>query len=146
MQIEFRLDPECREPRLIILADKLDDEINALIKKLSTEQPKHIAGFNDSTVTMLHHDDIYRVFSADGKVYAETQSQKYTLRLRLYEMEQRLESAPFVRISNSELINLNKVRCFNLSFVGTIRVTLSNGTVTYVSRRFVSKIKHKLGM
>ena len=52
----------------------------------------------------------------------------------------------FVRISNSEIINLKKVSGFDLSFVGTICVSLSNGTVTYASRRYVSKIKDLLGM
>ena len=35
---------------------------------------------------------------------------------------------------------------YDLSFAGTICVTLSNGTVTYVSRRFVAKIKQLLGI
>ena len=35
--------------------------------------------------------DIYRIFAASGKVFAETNHGEYTLRLRLYEMEQRLE-------------------------------------------------------
>lgn len=52
----------------------------------------------------------------------------------------------FARISNSDIVNLKKVKEFNLSIVGTICVKLSNGTVTYVSRRFVSKIKQILGI
>ena len=48
--------------------------------------------------------------------------------------------------TNSEIINLNRVNNFDLSFTGTICVKLSNGTVTYVSRRYVSKIKKILGM
>lgn len=46
----------------------------------------------------------------------------------------------------SEIINLKKVRGFDLSFTGTICVSLSNGTVTYVSRRYVAKIKQLLGL
>ena len=45
-----------------------------------------------------------------------------------------------------KIINLRKVKGFDLSFAGTICVTLSNGTVTYVSRRFVAKIKQLLGI
>ena len=81
-----------------------------------------------------------------GKVYAETKNDAFLLRLRLYEAEQRLANASFVRISNSEIINLKKVRGFDLSFTGTICVSLSNGTVTYVSRRYVAKIKQLLGL
>ena len=48
--------------------------------------------------------------------------------------------------SENEIINLKKVRGFDLSFTGTICVSLSNGTVTYVSRRYVAKIKQFLGI
>ena len=67
------------------------------------------------------------------------------MRLRLYELEEML-GKHFARISNSDIVNLKKVKEFNLSIVGTICVKLSNGTVTYVSRRFVSKIKQILGI
>ena len=125
MQIEIKLDENCKEPKIIVVTNKMTDEINEIMKRLSDEQPKMISGF---------------------KVFAETNHGEYTLRLRLYEMEQRLDSNFFVRISNSDIINLRKVKGFDLSFAGTICVTLSNGTVTYVSRRFVAKIKQLLGI
>ena len=77
---------------------------------------------------------------------AVTEKGGFTLRLRLYELEERLDKKRFVRISNSEIVNLGKVRGFDLSFSGTIRVSLTNGTSTYVSRRYVSKIKTTLGL
>ena len=105
-----------------------------------------LAGFRDDTVTLLEPEQIIRVFASGGKVLTETETGAYTVRFRLYEIEQRLDSKSFVRISNSEIINLKKVKGFDLSFAGTICVSLSNGTVTYVSRRYVSKIKQLLGM
>ena len=125
MQIEIKIDEKCKEPKIIVMTDKMTDEVNAIIKRLS---------------------EIYRVFAESGKVFAETNHGEYALRLRLYEAEQRLDSKTFVRISNSDIINLRKVKSFDLSFVGTICITLSNGTVTYVSRRSVAKIKQLLGM
>ncbi len=145
-QIEIKLDENCKEPKIIVVTNKMTDEINEIMKRLSDEQPKMIAGFKDDIVEVLEPFDIYRIFAASGKVFAETNHGEYTLRLRLYEMEQRLDSNFFVRISNSDIINLRKVKDFDLSFAGTICVTLSNGTVTYVSRRFVAKIKQLLGI
>ncbi len=146
MQIEIKIDENCKEPKIIVVTDKMTDEINAVLKRISDEQPKMIAGFKDDVVEVLEPSNIYRVFAASGKVFAETSHGEYTLRLRLYEIEQRLDSQSFVRISNSDIINLKKVKGFDLSFAGTICVTLSNGTVTYVSRRFVAKIKQLLGI
>mgnify|MGYP004717387529 FL=1 len=146
MQIEIKIDEKCKEPKIIVVTDKMTDEINAVIQRLADEQPQVLAGFREDTVEVLEMSCIYRVFTASGKVFAETDRGEYTLRLRLYEAEQRLDSRFFVRISNSDIINLKKVRSFDLSLAGTICITLSNGTVTYVSRRSVAKIKQLLGI
>lgn len=146
MRIEIKIDEKCKDPKIIVMTDKMTDEVNAIVKRLSDEQPQVIAGFKDDTVEVLEPSDIYRVFSESGKVLAETNHGEYALRLRLYEVEQRLENRSFVRISNSDIINLKKVGSFDLSFAGTICITLSNGTITYVSRRSVAKIKQLLGI
>ena len=95
---------------------------------------------------MLEQAELIRIYANTGKVFAVTEKGEYTLRLRLYEIEERLNTHQFVRISNSEIINLKKVNNFDLSLTGTICVRMSNGTTTYVSRRYVSKIKKILGI
>jgi len=146
MKVEIRLDETCRTPRIIILTDRMTDEVTELAKQLSEEQPRMIAGFREDTVELLDPSDVYRFYAEAGKVYAETQKDTFTVRLRLYEIEQRFEHRSFVRISNSDILNLKKVKGFDLSFAGTICVTLLNGTVTYVSRRYVARIKQILGI
>ena len=105
-----------------------------------------IAGFQEDQLRVLQQEELYCVFTRNGKVFASTDEGEFSLRLRLYELEDRLEKNHFVRISNSEIVNLRKVKNFDLSFAGTICVRLLNGTVTYVSRRFVPKIKQVLGI
>lgn len=146
MQIEIKIDENCKEPKIVVVTDKITDEVSAIVKRLSDGQQQMIAGFKNDTVEILELTHIYRIFAESGKVIAETNHDEYTLRLRLYEVEARLDSHSFVRISNSDIINFKKVKGFDLSFAGTICVTLSNGTVTYVSRRFVSRIKQLLGI
>ena len=146
MKIEIKIDENCSEPKVIVVTDKVTDEVNEIVKRLSDEPSQILAGFKDGQAIGLEPEQIYRVYAAEGKVYAETKNETYSLRLRLYEAEQRLANRSYARISNSELINLKKVKNFDLSFVGTICVSLSNGNVTYVSRRYVSKIKQLLGL
>lgn len=146
MKIEIKIDENCAEPKIIVVTDKINEEINDILRKLSAEQPQILAGFKDEKVTALDLNQIFRIYASGGKVYAETDSDTYILRLRLYETEQRLANHSFVRISNGEIINLKKVKGFDLSFIGTICVSLSNDTVSYVSRRYVSKIKQLLGI
>lgn len=146
MQIEVKLDPACEEPRVVILTARMTEEVGALLDLLSERGPQVIAGFRDGVAALLEQEDLVRIYAADGKVFAATGQGEYRLRLRLYELEDRLDKTRFVRISNSEIINLKKVRGFDLSLTGTIQVSLSNGAVTYVSRRYVAKIRQMLGI
>lgn len=146
MEVEIKINPEYRIPKVIILTDKVTEEINALVARLSEEAPQLISGFRDNVLKILEQEEIIRVYSSDGKIIAATDEGEFFLRQRLYEMEERLDSSRFVRISNSEIINLKKVKSFDMSFVGTICVSMTDSTVTYVSRRYVSKIKKILGV
>ena len=146
MQVEVKIDNSVTEPKIIILTDKMTEEVNEIVRKITDTQPQIIAGFKEDTVAILDQKDILRIYAANGKVYAVTSTGEYTLKLRLYELEERLKRESFVRISNSEIINLKKVKRFDLRFTGTICVTFSDGTTTYVSRRYVSKIKDVLGI
>lgn len=146
MQVEIKLDPACAEPRVIVLTDRMSGEVEQLVRRLSEEAPQVLAGFQGDTLKILEQRDIIRIYAEAGKVAAETESGRYLLRPRLYELDERLDKSSFVRISNSEIVNLKKAEGFDLSFSGTIRVSLSNGAVTYVSRRYVARIKQVLGI
>lgn len=146
MKIEIKLDDNAREPRVIIVTNRVDEKIRDLMKRLSEEQSQIIAGFRDDQVLPLNQEEIIRIYASGGKVYAVTGEGNFTLRLRLYELEERLDRTRFVRISNSEIVNLRQAKGFDLSYTGTIRVQLSNGESTFVSRRYVSKIKQVLGI
>lgn len=146
MEIEIKINPDYKIPKVIVLTDKVTDEINALVARLSEEAPQLISGFRDNVLRIIEQDEIIRVYSSDGKIIAVTDEGDFYLKQRLYEMEERLDSSKFVRISNSEIINLKRVRSFDMSFVGTICVSMTDSAVTYVSRRYVSKIKKILGV
>lgn len=146
MQIEVKIDSKCHEPRVIVFADKMTDEVSEIVRRLSEDTMGCVAGFSAERAVLLDQNDIIRIYAADGKVYAVTADGEYRLRMRLYELEARLDEKCFVRISNSEIVNLKKTREFDLSLTGTIRVALSDGTFSYVSRRYVSKIKQVLGV
>lgn len=146
MQVEIKIDSSYSEPKIIILTDVVTEEISAIINRLSNETPQIISGSKDEKIEVIEQGDLVRVYTNRGKVFAVTDKGEYVIRLRLYEMEERLNSNQFVRISNCEIINLKKVKNFDLSFTGTICVELVNGTTTYVSRRYVSKLKAILGL
>lgn len=146
MKIEVQLYENLKERRVIIVTDAVDTEIEALMRRISSEQTRVLAGFAGDQAVLLEQEEIIRVFASAGKVLAATDRGEFALRLRLYELEERLDGGNFVRISHSEIVNLKRVKHFDLSYAGTIRVLLTNGDSTYVSRRYVSRIKKALGL
>ncbi len=146
MQVEIKIDDSYIEPKILILTAAMTEDVNLILNKLSGNTPQVISGYKNEKIEVIEQEDLIRVYAGSGKVFAVTEKGEYTLRFRLYEIEERLNPNQFVRISNSEIINLKKVNNFDLSFTGTIRVELTNGTAAYVSRRYVSKIKKILGI
>lgn len=146
MQIEIKMDASYTEPKIIIWTASMTEDVNRILNKLSENTPQVLSGSKNEKIEVIEHDDLIRIYANAGRVFAVTNKGEYTVRLRLYEIEERLNPNQFVRISNSEIVNLKKVQNFDLSFTGTICVELTNGTTTYVSRRYVSKIKKFLGI
>ncbi len=146
MQVEIKMDAAYTEPKVIVLAAEMTEEVTRLVQKLTENNPQIISGSKAERIAVLEQSEMIRIYAANSKVFAVTDSGEYTLRLRLYEVEERLDPNQFVRISGSEIVNLKKVKNFDLSFSGTICVELMNGTSSFVSRRYVSKIKKILGI
>lgn len=146
MQIEIKLDNTCVEPRIIIMAQSMTEDVKRIVDLLSDDTPQILTGFRNNQFEILEPDRVSRLYANQGKVFAVTENGEYALRQRLYELEEWLEKDGFIRISNSEIINLKKAKNFDLSLAGSICVRLSDGTISYVSRRYVNKIKQVLGI
>ena len=146
MKVEIKIEEQYKEPLAVIHTSDINDEVNSAVRKLSESASDIITGFNEDGAEILDPNNIYRIYSENQKVLAVTDDGVFQIRMRLYQLEERLVGRKFVRISNSEIINLKKTEKFDLSFAGTIHVKLKNKESTYVSRRYVSKIKEILGI
>ena len=144
MKIEVQLDAHCSEVTVRFLTDRFSREVQELMDRITLSTTDLLLGFQKEEAVPLSLEEIIRVYTSSGKVYAVTEEGEYQLRYRLYEVEERVNPKYFVRISQSEIVNLRKVKRFDLSLTGTIGVLFSDGSFSYVSRRFVSKIKQCL--
>ena len=77
MKIEIKIDEGCTETKIIVVTSKVTEEVNEIVKTLSSEQPQMIAAFKDDQATMLDPTQIYRVYASEGKVYAETEGSMF---------------------------------------------------------------------
>ena len=148
MKLNINIDAGAKEPEITITTSHMTEDVNRVVDFVSRldDAPTIISGIREDKVELLEPEVIVKIYAEDSKVFAQTEKGSYQIRLRLYEAEEKLNNSKFVRISNSEIVNLKKVKSLDLSFVGTICMELSNGEVSYVSRRYVSKIKRVLGL
>ena len=149
MKIEISIDESCAEPRLVIFTREITLEINDLVRKLSempTTSAGYLIGYQDERLEILQPESIIRVYADQQKVFAQTEAGVYVLRLRLYEAEEKLPAAHFIRISNAEIVNFRKVKNLDMSLTGTICLNFQTGGKSFVSRRYINKIKSYLGI
>ena len=146
MDVEIAFDPEQKKPIIIIVTDAVTDEVRAISDLLRSDYPDFLNGYDaDGVIVRIRYTDILRIYAAQQRVYCETAAGCYQLHERLYILEEMLGD-PFVRISNSEIVNIRRVIRLDARLSGTICVYLEKDIMTYASRRYVRRIKEKLGI
>lgn len=147
IKVDIRVIPAREAPGLILEVPVLTPQLEALAQRLSTLDDGTLPGFQGDRAFLLDTSSLTCLYAQDKGIYARREDgEVFSLRFRLYELEERLDSHTFARISHSEMVNLKKVTALDLKLSGTIKMALSDGTECYVSRRYVKKIKEALGL
>ena len=139
MKIEFRREPEAAEVRVLVTAAERTPEVEALLRRIRA-LPAVIA-YDDRGEVPLRAEEIIRIYTEGRRVRVDSDRGSFDLRSRLYELEEKLGAADFVRISNSEIVQKGRILRLDFGLTGTIRLILEGGLETYVSRRYVSRIR-----
>lgn len=143
MKIEFHRDPDAREIHVVVRAPERTPEVEALLMRLSA--PATITAYDDRGEVPLAVEEIIRIYTEGRRVRVDSDRGNFALRSRIYELEERLGGDAFVRISNSEIVQKRRILRLDYSLTGTIRLVLEGGIETYVSRRYVARIKRMFG-
>ena len=146
MKIKLIINKKYEEPQILICNEKDDLEIRNLYHMVNATVNTSLTAYDGDKICMILCSDIIHIYTQEQKVYVATINGIYQLRQRLYELEEQLDQSKFLRISNSEIVNLKKVKRMDTSITGTIRMYLDGDIETYVSRRNVKKIKNALGI
>ena len=139
MKIEFRREPDAKEVRVLVTARERTPEVESLLRRIAA--PATIAAYDERGEVLLRPEEIIRIYTEDRRVRLDSDRGSYLLRCRLYELEERLSDADFVRISNSEIVQKGRILRLDFGLTSTIRLILEGGLETYVSRRYVSRIR-----
>ena len=146
MKVEVIIDESLDENKVTIYAKKYSKDIENIRDMLTDRLLDKIVAFYDKEIFILSFDEIIRIFAQDKEVFVKTNNKSYKVRLTLTELEKRLDKKKFIRISRSEIVNLDYIKRLDLSFIGTIAVEFTNDEVSYVSRRRLKDFKKILGL
>lgn len=144
MKIIFDIQDKYKEVELHICTDHQSRETLALRDLLSDLLFPKLQVYKNQETRNLTACEIVRIYSENKKVFVRTREDLFEVRERLYTLEEELKEQGFVRISNSEIVNIAQIEKLDMSYAGTIKMYMKNADETYVSRRFVSKIKSVL--
>jgi len=139
MKIEFLQDPGAQEISVVVRAKEQDAAVCALMESISRQEAIH--AYSERGEELIYPAEIQRIYTQQRKAMVECDRGTFSLRERLYALEEKLDKNEFVRISNSEIVNKRRIRRLDFSLAGTIRLIFRDGTETYVSRRYVPRIR-----
>ena len=143
MKLQIVIDPN-RDEEILIYAHKktlLISEIEELVKSHSVD----LIGYAQDETVKLNLNDIYCFITEDNKVYALTENEKFKIKSRLYQLEEKHDNN-FVKINQSCIANIKKIDRFKATVGGSLTVVFKNGYVDFVSRRNLKNVKERLGL
>ena len=146
MKVEVEIDETLEESKIVIFTNKITNEVQEIINKLKSNESKVYTGTRDQKVYLLNPKDIFYFYAENQKVLVKTEDEILQVKLKLYEIEEQISGTNFLRISNSVIANIDKIKNFEITLNGILCIKFTNGDVEYSSRRYVSKIKKYLGL
>lgn len=131
---EERIDIYIKEKRQIV------EDIENLISEENI-----LLCYKNSEIYKVSFSEIILLTVENEKVAVFTEKDKFFIKERLYAAEEKL-SSDFIRLNQSAIGNIRKIRKFDCSVSGTLKVTFINGLTDYVSRRQVKAVRERLGL
>ena len=147
VDIAVVLDEKYPDPRVTIQTREKTKQVENIIyaiENVSDNDFPVIPAYKDTFLEFLSQRDIIRIYVHNRRVLVETGAGEYVIRKTLSAVEELLNGERFFRISQSEIVNLYKVKGFDLSVAGTIGVEFDNGKRSWVARSRVKLLKERI--
>jgi len=130
---------------IIIKCPAITNEIRKLeahINSFTTEVPC----IKNGETFLVDISDVLYFESVDKRTFLYTVTDVYDLSLKLYEIEEMLKNAGFVRTAKSQIINTYKITSLRPDFGSRLEVTMLSGEKLIVSRQYSPLLKERLGL
>lgn len=143
MKLKITID-RVREEEVLVFAHERTRLVED-IERLVNSSTKELIGYSAGEAQRLSPSQVSCFAVENNKVYAVTDKEKMQIRLRLYQLEEILDTG-FIKINQSCIANINEIKRFDSSISGALKVVFKNGYSDYVSRRNIKAVKERLGV
>lgn len=144
IRIRFEQAVDSDQIEIIIRASERDKQTAQIIESLSACENEKFTVLDSSKCPCVIDESEIVFISSEGKqIRIVTLSGIYTAKQALQTIEKLLGES-FLRISRFEIINLKKVRKYDFTIIGTLRIEFENGMETWASRRYIPLIRERL--
>lgn len=143
MKCTLHIDPK-REEEVLIYA-RGESLLTDALQKLCREEAVPLMGYRGEEIRPLEVNTVSCFMTESGKCYAVTEEGKWQVKLRLWQLEELL-GEDFLKINQSCLANISRIKRFRVSFGGSLLVTFACGYEDYVSRRQLKQVKERMGI
>lgn len=139
MKITLREEAQ-REPEVIIIYPKMNDEISNLIKKIKDMDASFSVKDGDKQL-LLHINDIYYIETLERKTFVYTKDGVYRTGKKYSTLCDELEKYDFVPISRTCILNINVLESIKTIHNSRLEGTLCNGEKIHISRTYMKGIR-----
>ena len=143
IKVHTNISDEFADIEIVINAPKLTEEVKKIEEELLSkvsENKKNVIGMQGNDIFLINVSDVIVFYSEEKSNYCKTNDGIYRIKEKMYYLEEILPKNDFIRISNSKIINIDFVKCFNTSIIGKIIIIFKDGSEEIVSRRRTSDI------
>ncbi len=126
--------------QVIIECRKADMEVMRLKNHIELFENKLQAKLGDKFF-LINPTDVLYFESVDDRTFLYTADNVYEVKHRLYELEEILSDRDFIRISKSQIVNINCIKSLAPELNRSITATLINGEILNISRRYAKALK-----
>ena len=131
--------------QVVIKCRQIDDEVIRLKCHIQLFDRK-LQAKKDNEWYFINSSDVLYFESVDNRTFLYTEDNVMEVKQKLYELEDILSDKDFIRVSKSQIVNINKVRSLRPELNRTILATMCNGEQLYISRRYVRAIRNILSI
>ena len=144
VNIRFETDASSGQIEVVIRASEKDEQVKKLIEVLGGQDSGTLTVLDkNKRPCVVRESDIIMISSEGKQIRIVTENDAYTAKQSLQSIEKLLGKS-FLRISRFEIVNLKKVKKYDFTIIGTLRIEFEKGIETWASRRFIPMIKERL--